>query len=108
MPVHPGYYVGCDSMINLDPVAAPRQADVIQLYMFVPTIGVFLTLEALLEAMLSDLKAGEGYPALNVDARVGGVWFRFHVTEEGLEQPRLRLEAMAELKTRILRLASFE
>ncbi|PLN75480.1 hypothetical protein BDW42DRAFT_189235 [Aspergillus taichungensis] len=104
MPIAPGYYIGCNTVINLDPEAAPCREGVFQLYMFVPMTGVFLTLAALLETMLSDVKAGEGFPTLNVDARVGGVWFRFEVTEEGLDQPRLHLEAMAELKTRILRL----
>ncbi|PLB34439.1 uncharacterized protein BDW47DRAFT_120390 [Aspergillus candidus] len=107
MPVHPGYYIGCDTVTNLDPESAPCPEGMFQLYMFVPVTGVFLTLEALLDAMLSDVKAGEGSAASNMDARVGGVWFRFNVTEEGLDGPLLHLEAMAELKVRILRLIDF-
>ncbi|PKY02167.1 hypothetical protein P168DRAFT_306352 [Aspergillus campestris IBT 28561] len=108
MPIPPGYYIGCDTVTNLDPEDAPCPEGMYQLHMFVPVTGVFLTLEALLDAMLIDVKAGEGFAARNMNARVGGVWFRFNVTEEGLDGPRLHLEAMAELKSRILRLIDLD
>lgn len=100
-----GYYIDSDTVVNLDRGFTRCRVGVFRRFMFVPLTGHYLTLVSLLQAMLSTARAGEGIPATGIDVmRAGGVWFRFDVIEEGLIEPRLRLEAMAELKMRILRL----
>lgn len=102
---HRGFFIGFDTMLELDPEFVPCPAGHVRRYIFVPVVGDFLTMESLLQAVIRTVQADEWIVAAHVDdTRLGGVWFRLDVTEEALDEPRLRLEAMGDLKLRILRL----
>ncbi|PKY02168.1 hypothetical protein P168DRAFT_329133 [Aspergillus campestris IBT 28561] len=103
MVSHRGYYINPNTAINIDTKFVPCPPGLFRRYMFVPLVGDYLTLESLLQAMFQTVQAGEGIGGVQVDdTRLGGVWFQFIVTEEGLIEPRQHLEAVADLEKRIL------